>query len=137
MPGTIQQLTNRHGMSIDGVCNASWLWRVDWTNVGTIFVSELVPHILSHTLRRTTILAVNDTMLLISGKITLTQQSTGIGDWFLAVEDGDRPMWQPTTSDLVVIFIPQNQLLRMEMAAGRVKEQTTIYRMNTYHGYDI
>ena len=45
MPGTIQQLTNRHGMSIDGVCNASWLWRVDWTNVGTIFVSELVPHI--------------------------------------------------------------------------------------------
>ena len=27
-------------MSIDGVCNASWLWRVDWTNVGTIFVSE-------------------------------------------------------------------------------------------------
>ena len=33
------------GMSIDGVCNASWLWRVDWTNVGTIFVSELVPHI--------------------------------------------------------------------------------------------
>jgi len=76
-------------------------------------------------------------MLLISGKITLTQQSTGIGDWFLAVEDGDRPMWQPTKSDLVVIFIPQNQLLRMEMAAGRVKEQTTIYRMNTYHGYDI
>jgi len=82
-------------------------------------------------------LAVNDTMLLISGKITLTQQSTGIGDWFLAVEDGDRPMWQPTTSDLVVFFIPQNQLLWMEMAAGRVKEQTTIYRMNTYHGYDI
>ena len=69
--------------------------------------------------------------------MALTQQSTGIGDWFLAVEDGDRPMWQPTTSDLVVIFIPQNQLLRMEMAAGRVKEQTTIYRMNTYHGYDI
>ena len=31
----------------------------------------------------------------------------------------------------------QNQLLRMEMAAGRVKEQTTIYRKNTYHGYDI
>jgi len=76
-------------------------------------------------------------MLLIRGKMALTQQSTGIGDWFLAVEDGDRPMWQPTTSDLVVIFIPQNQLLRMEMAAGRVKEQTTIYRMNTYHGYDI
>ena len=45
MPGAIQQFTNRHGMSIDGVCNASWLWRVDWTNVGTIFVSELVPHI--------------------------------------------------------------------------------------------
>ena len=76
-------------------------------------------------------------MLLISGKMALTQQSTGIGDWFLAVEDGDRPMWQPTTSDLVVIFISQNQLLRMEMAAGRVMEQTTIYRKNTYHGYDI
>ena len=38
-------IKNRHGMSIDGVCNASWLRRVDWTNVGTIFVSELVPHI--------------------------------------------------------------------------------------------
>ena len=45
MPGTIQQLTNRHGMSIDGVCNASWLWRVDRTNMGTFFVWELVPHI--------------------------------------------------------------------------------------------
>ena len=29
-------------------------------------------------------LAVNDTMLLISGKMALTQQSTGIGGWFLA-----------------------------------------------------
>ena len=44
-------------------------------------------------------------MLLISGKMAFTQQSTGIGDRFLEVEDGDRPMWQPTTSDLVVIFI--------------------------------
>jgi hypothetical protein len=76
-------------------------------------------------------------MLLISGKMALTQQSTGIGGWFLAVEGGDRPMWQPTTSDLVVIFISQNQLLRMEMAAGRVKEQTTIYKKITYHGHDI
>ena len=90
-----------------------------------------------HTLRWTTILAVNDPMLLISGKMALTQQSTGIGDWFLAVEDGDRPMWQPTTSDLVVIFISQNQLLRMEMAVCGVMEQTTIYKKNTYHGYDI
>ena len=46
----------------------------------------------------------NDPMLLISGKMAFTQQSTGIGDRFLAVEDGDRPMRQPTTSDLVVIF---------------------------------
>jgi len=45
MPGTKQQLTNRQRMRLDGVCNASWLWRVDWTNMGTIFVSELVPHI--------------------------------------------------------------------------------------------
>jgi len=51
-------------------------------------------------------------MLLISGKMALTQQSTGIRDRFLPVQDGDRPMWQPTTSDLVVIFISQNQLLR-------------------------
>ena len=43
-------------------------------------------------------------MLLISGKMVLTQQSTGIGDWFLAVEDVDRPMWQPTTYVLVVFF---------------------------------
>ena len=58
--------------------------------------------------------------------MALTQQSTGIGDWFLAVEDGDRPMWQPTTSDLVVIFISHNQLLRIEMAVCGVMEQTTI-----------
>ena len=76
-------------------------------------------------------------MLLISGKMALTQQSTGIGDWFLAVEDGERPMWQPTTSDLVVFFISQNQLLRIEMAVCGVMEQTTIYKKNTYHGYDI
>ena len=76
-------------------------------------------------------------MLLISGKMALTQQSTGIGDRFLAVEDGDRPMWQPTTSDLVVFFISQNQLLRIEMAVCGVMEQTTIYKKNTYHGYDI
>ena len=59
-------------------------------------------------------------MLLISGKMALTQQSTGIGDWFLAVEDGERPMWQPTTSDLVVFFISQNQLLRIEMATASI-----------------
>ena len=69
--------------------------------------------------------------------MALTQQSTGIGDWFLAVEDGDRPMWQPTTSDLVVIFISQNQMLRIEMAVCGMMEQTTIYKKNTYHGYDI
>ena len=85
----------------------------------------------------TTILAVNDPMLLISGKMALTQQSTGIGDWFLAVEDGDRPMWQHTTSDLVVILYHKISCYGWRLAAGRVKEQTTIYRKNTYHGYDI
>ena len=58
----------------------------------------------SHTLSRTTILAVNDPMLLNSGKKSSTQQSTSIGDRFLPVEDGGRPMWQPTTSHLVVTF---------------------------------
>jgi len=91
----------------------------------------------SHTLLRTTISAVNDTMLLISGKMALTQQSSGIGDWFLAVEDVDRPMWQPTTYDLVVFFISQNQLVRIEMAVCGMVEQTTIYKKNTHHGYDI
>ena len=45
MPGTKQQLTNRSVASIVGVCGATWGWGMDWTNVGTIFVSELVPHI--------------------------------------------------------------------------------------------
>ena len=76
-------------------------------------------------------------MLLISGKIALTQQSNSMGERFLPVEDGDRPMWQPTTSDLVVIFISQNQMLRIEMAVCGMMEQTTIYKKNTYHGYDI
>ena len=39
----------------------------------------------SHTLLRTTILAVNDPMLLNRGKKSLTQQSTNIGERFLAV----------------------------------------------------
>ena len=76
-------------------------------------------------------------MLLISGKMALKQQSTGIGEWFLAVEDVDRPMWQPTTYDLVVFFISKNQLLRIEMAVCGMVEQTTIYKKNTCHGYDI
>jgi hypothetical protein len=38
MPGTKQQLTNRSVASIDGVCDASWVWRVDRTNMGTFFV---------------------------------------------------------------------------------------------------
>jgi len=69
-------------------------------------------------------------MLLISGKMALTQQSTGIGDWFLPVQDGDRPMWHPTTSDLVVIFISQNQLRRIEMAVyGRWNIQQSTKRI--------
>jgi hypothetical protein len=40
------------------------------------------------TLLRATILAVNDTMLLISGKMALTQQSTTIVERFLSVDDG-------------------------------------------------
>jgi hypothetical protein len=36
-----------------------------------------------HTLFRTTILADNDHMLPNSDKIALTQQSNGIGEWFL------------------------------------------------------
>ena len=86
MPGTIQQLSNRQGMSIDRVYNAIWEWGVDRTTMGTCFVLELVPHI--HTLSRTTILAVNDPMLLNNGKIALTQQSTSMVERFLLVDDG-------------------------------------------------
>ena len=64
-----------------------------------VFLTEMVT---SHTILKTTILALNDTMLLISGKIALTQQSTNIGERFLSMEDGDRPIWQPTTWDLFV-----------------------------------
>jgi len=66
---------------------------------GIVFLTEMVT---SHTILKTTILAVNDAMLLISGKKTLTQQSTNIGERFLSMEDGDRPIWQPTTWDLFV-----------------------------------
>jgi len=41
-------------------------------------------------------------MLLNRGKIALTQQSTSIEERFLEVDDGDGPMWQPTTWDLFV-----------------------------------
>ena len=79
-------------------------------------------------------MAVNDTMLLISGRMALTQQSTIIVERFLSVDDGDRPMWQPTPSDLVVIFISQNQLILLETAVGDMKGQTTINRKVIYHG---
>ena len=56
----------------------------------------------SHTILRTTILAVYDPMLLNRGKKALTQQSTSIEERFLEVDAGDGPMWQPTTWDLFV-----------------------------------
>ena len=46
-------------------------------------------------------------------------------------------MWQPTTSDLVVTFFVQNQLVWMELAAVRMIEETTIYKKNRYYGYYI
>ena len=67
-------------MPLDWVYNAIWVWGVVRTNMGTCFVLELV-------LLRTTILAVNDPMLLNSGKNALTQQSTGIVERFLLVDD--------------------------------------------------
>ena len=76
MPGMKQQYTNRQRMPLDWVYNAIWVWGVVRTNMGTCFVLELVHHI--HTLLRTTILAVNDPMLLNNGKIALTQQSTSM-----------------------------------------------------------
>jgi hypothetical protein len=51
----------------------------------------------SDTLRRTTILAVHDPMLLNAGKKSLTQQSTSIEERFLAVHDDDGSIRQPTT----------------------------------------
>ena len=87
--------------SIDGVFDAVWQWRVDMSNMGTFFCLRVGT---SHTLLRTTISAANDTMLLISGKMALTQQSTIMVERFLLLDDGDRPIWQPRTSDLVVTF---------------------------------
>ena len=88
----------------------------------------------THTLSRTTILAVNDLMLINNGNIALTQQSTSIGDRFLPVEDGGRPMWQPTTSVLVTTFLVQNRMIWIELAVGRMIEDTTINKKSTYHG---
>jgi len=45
MPGTNKQHTNRQRMILVRVYDATWVWRMDWTNMGTIFISELVPHI--------------------------------------------------------------------------------------------
>ena len=72
-------------------------------------------------------------MLLNSGKNALTQQSTSIGDRFLPVEDGGRPMWQPTTSVLVATFLVQNRMIWIELAAGRMIEDTTIYKKMRDH----
>ena len=43
----------------------------------------------------------------------------------------------PTTSVLVATFLVQNRMIWIELAAGRMIEDTTIYKKNTYHGYDI
>ena len=45
MPGRKQQLTDRSVASIVEVYDVTLEWRVDWTYMGTIFVSALVPHI--------------------------------------------------------------------------------------------
>ena len=87
----------------------------------------------SHTILRTTILAVNDPMLLNSGKKSSTQQSTSIGDRFLPVEDGGRSMWQPTTSVLVATFLVQNRMVWIELATGRMIKDTTIYKKIRNH----
>ena len=42
-------------------------------------------------------MAVYDPILRNGGKNTLKQQSTDMGERFLAVYDGERPIWQPTT----------------------------------------
>ena len=66
---------------------------------GIVFLTEMVT---SHTILRTTILAVYDPMLPNIGKKLLTQQSTCIEERFLAVDADEGPIWKPTTSDLVV-----------------------------------
>ena len=91
----------------------------------------------THTFFRTTIFAANEPMMPTSGKNASTQQSNGMAERFLLVDDGHWPMWQPTTSDLVVTFFVQNQLVWMELAAVRMIEETTIYKKNRYYGYNI
>ena len=66
---------------------------------GIVFLTEMVT---SHTILRTTILAVYDPILHNSGKKSLKQQSTSIEERFLAVDADEGPIWKPTTSDLVV-----------------------------------
>ena len=41
----------------------------------------------THTILRTTIMALNDLIPINSGENTLTQQSTGMGERFLPVDD--------------------------------------------------
>ena len=65
-------------------------------------------------------------MMPTRGKNALTQQSNGMVERFLLLDDGHWPMQQPTTSDLVVTFLVQNHLVWIELAAGRMIEETTI-----------
>ena len=47
-------------------------------------------------------MAMNDTMMVITGQIALTQQSNSMVERFLPLDDDVESIWQPTTSDLVV-----------------------------------
>ena len=71
-------------------------------------------------------------MLLDSGKNAITQQSNCIAKWFLLVDDGHWPIFQPTTSNLVVTldatFLVQNCMSWIELAAGRMIEEATIHK---------
>ena len=49
------------------------------------------------------------------------------------MKDGDRPMWQPTTYDLVVTFSVQKHMVWIELAMGRMIEDTTIYKKMRDH----
>ena len=117
-----QTIYNQQRMSLDGVCDATWGW--GW-------IGPNGEHFLSwswyqHTLIRTTVLPVNDPILLNGGKKGLTQQSTGIGERFFI-----SGWWSPINvaaynTRFGYIFLSQNQLIWMEIDEGGVIEQTTI-----------
>jgi len=82
-------------------------------------------------------MALNDLILINSGKNASTQQSTAMRERFVLVDDWHWPMWQPTTLVLVVTFLgttlyDMDRVNCGEDGRGNNNKQ----KKNRYHGYD-